>query len=68
MNTLVIKCDVALDSKNDNENIVVEITSNEMVMCAVPALSEFSPHVSQENHSDISLKAQNDALLQIYLE
>jgi len=62
--TLVIKCDVALDSTMDNENIAVEIASNELVMGAVPALCEFSPHVSQENHSDISLKAQNDALMQ----
>jgi len=43
-----------------------ETTSNEMVMGVVRALCEFSLLVSQQNHSDLSLKALDDALKRFY--
>ena len=40
--------------------------SDEMVIGAVRAFCEFSPLVSQRNHSDLSLQALDDALKQFY--
>jgi hypothetical protein len=45
--TPVMKCNPTLDSKKDNENIAAQMGANEMVLGAVRALCEFSPHVSQ---------------------
>jgi len=52
-------------SKNDRKN-AVETAFVEMEMGAVQALCEFSLHVSQQNHSDLSLTALDDALKQFY--
>ena len=45
---------------------MAETASGELVMEAVWALCEFSPLISQQNHSDLSLKALEDALQQFY--
>jgi hypothetical protein len=47
--------------KRDSK-IVVETAFYVMGMGAVQALSEFSLLVSQQNHSDLSLKALDDEL------
>jgi len=52
-------------SKDDGKT-AVQPASDEMVMGAVRALCEFSLVVSQETHSDLSLKALDDALKQFY--
>jgi len=44
----------------------VETASDEMVMWSVWPLFEFSPPVSQQNHSNLSLKALHDALKWFY--
>jgi hypothetical protein len=54
-----------LSSKDDGKT-AAENDSDTMVMGAVRALSEFSPLVSQQNHSDLSLKALEDALKRFY--
>jgi len=41
-----------------------ETASNEMVMGAVPVFWEFTLLVSQQNHSNLSLKALHNALKQ----
>jgi len=45
---------------------MAETASDEMVMGAVWALCEFSRHVSQQNHSDLSLTALDDALKRFF--
>jgi len=52
-------------SKDDGKT-AAETVSDEMVMGAVRALCEFSLLVSQQNHSDLSLKALDDALKRFY--
>ena len=54
-----------VSSKNDGKT-AAETASHEMVMGAVRALCEFSLLVSQRNHSDLSLKALDDALKRFY--
>ena len=44
----------------------METTTNEIVMRAVRALYEFSLLVSQQNHSDLSLTALDEAWKQFY--
>jgi len=64
--TLAVNCAPILVCSTDNRTTVAETASDEMVMGAVRALCEFSLLVSQQNHSDLSLKALDDALKQFY--
>jgi hypothetical protein len=52
-------------SKNDRKT-AAETASDEMVMGAICASREFSLLVSQQNHSDLSFKALDDALKRFY--
>ena len=56
-----------LDGSRDAGKSAAETASHEMVMGAVRALSELSLPVSQQNHSDLSLAALDDALKQFYM-
>jgi len=59
--TLVVNCAPSRDySKNDRKN-AAENTSDEVIIGAVRALCQFPLLVSQQNHSDLSLKALDDA-------
>jgi len=60
--TLAVNCTPILDCSKDDGETAAEKASEEIVMGAVWALCEFSLLVSQQNHSDISLKALDDAL------
>jgi len=64
--TLAVNCAPILDCSKDDGKTAVENASDEMVMGAVRALCEFSLLVSQQNHSDLSLKALDDALKRFY--
>jgi len=60
--TLALNCAPILVCSKDDGKTALETTSDEMVMGAVRALCEFSLLVSQQNHSDLSLAALDDAL------
>jgi len=64
--TLAVNCTPILDCSKDDRKTVAEEASDAMVMGAVRALCEFSLLVSQHNHSDLSLKALDDALKRFY--
>jgi len=64
--TLAVNCAPILVCSTDDGKTVAETASNEMVMGAVRALCEFSLLVSQQNHSDLSRKALDDALKRFY--
>jgi len=64
--TLSVNCPPILDRSKDDRKTVVETASDEMVMGAVRALCEFSLLVSQQNHSDLSLTALDNALKRFY--
>jgi hypothetical protein len=64
--TLAVNCAPILDCSKDDGKTAAEKASDEMVMGAVRALCEFSLLVSQQNHSDLSLKALDNALKQFY--
>jgi len=64
--TLAVNCTPILDCSRDDGKTPAETASDEMVMGAVRALCEFSLLVSQQNHSDLSLTALDDALKQFY--
>jgi hypothetical protein len=51
----------------DDKDNVAENACDEVVMVAVGALCECSLHVSQQHHSDLSLKALDDAPRRFYL-
>jgi hypothetical protein len=55
-----------LDCSQDTGKIATENTFKEVVMDAVPALCEFSLLVRQQNQSDLSLKALDNAHKQLY--
>jgi hypothetical protein len=56
-----------LDYSKDYGKTPVETACDEMVMAAVQALSgEFSPLVSQQNQSDLSHTALDDALKRLH--
>jgi len=57
-----VNCAPILDCSQDAGKTVAETASDEMVMGAVRALCEFSLLFSQQNHSDLSLAALDDAL------
>jgi len=60
--SLAVNCAPILDCCKDDGKTPAETASDEMVMGAVRALCEFSLLVSQQNHSDLSLTALDDAL------
>jgi hypothetical protein len=62
--TLAVNCAPILDCSKDGGQTAAENASNEIVMGVVRALCELSLLDSQQNHSDLSLKALNDALKQ----
>jgi len=64
--TLAMNCTPILVCCTDDGKTAAETASEEMVMGAVRALSEFSLLVSQQNHSDLSLKALDDAFKGFY--
>jgi len=64
--TLAGKCAPILVCCTDDGITAVETASDEMVLGAVWALCEFSLLVSQRNHSDLPLKALDDALKGFY--
>jgi hypothetical protein len=64
--TLAVNCAPILVCSTDDGKTAVETASDETVMGAVRALCEFSPLVSQQNHSDLSLIALDDALKRFY--
>jgi len=63
--TVAVNCAAILVCSQDDGKRVAEKASNEMVMGAVQALCEFSLLVSQQNHSDQSHKAKDNALHQL---
>jgi len=64
--TLAVNCAPILVCSKDDRKTAAETASDEMVMGAVQALCEFSLLVSQQNHSDLSLKALDGVLKQFY--
>jgi len=64
--TLSVNCAPILDCSKDAGKTAAETASDETVMGAVRALCEFSQLVSQQNHSDLSLTALDNALKQVY--
>jgi hypothetical protein len=64
--TLAVNCAPILDCSQDDGKTPAETASNEMVMGAVRTLCEFSLLVSQQNHTDLSLTALDDALKRFY--
>ena len=64
--TLAVNCTPIIDRSQDAGKTVAETASDEMVMGAVRTLCEFSLLVSQQNQSDLSLPALDDALKRFY--
>jgi len=64
--TLAVNCAPILDCSQDAGKTAAETASDEMVMGAVRALCQLSLLVSQQNHSDLSLAALDDALKRFY--
>jgi len=60
--TRPVNCTPIVDISKDDGKIAAENASDEMVMGAVWTLCEFSGLVRQQNHSNLSLKALDDAL------
>jgi len=63
---LPVTCAQILDSSKDVWKTAAETASDEIVMGTVQALCEFSLHVSQQNHSDVSLTAPDDPQKRFY--
>ena len=64
--TLAVVCARILVCSKDVGKTAMETASDEMAMGAVRASCEYSLLVSQQNHSDLSLKALDDALKRFY--
>jgi hypothetical protein len=64
--TLAANCAPILDCSKDDGKTAAENASNDMVMGAVRALCKFSLLVSLQYHSDLSLKALDNALKRFY--
>jgi len=64
--TLAVNCAPTHDCNKDYGKTVAENASDDMVIAAIRALCEFSLLVCQQNHSDLSHKALDDALKQCY--
>ena len=60
--TLSVNCAPNLDCFKDDRETAAEKALDEIVMGAVWTVCEFSLLVSQQNHSDLSLTALDDAL------
>jgi hypothetical protein len=60
--TMAVNCTEILVCSKDEGKTAAKTASDEMVMGAVWALSEFSLLVSQQIHSDLSLAALDNAL------
>ena len=65
---LAVNCTPILDCSKDIRKTAAEEASDEIVMGAVRALCEFTLHVSQGNHSDVSLTALDDMLKRVYMK
>jgi DNA-binding LacI/PurR family transcriptional regulator len=59
--TVAVNCAPILVCTKNVGKTAVEIATNEMVLGAMQVLCEFSLLVSQQNHSDLSLTALDDA-------
>jgi len=64
--TLGVTCTPIVDCSMDDGRTAAETISDEMVMGAKRALCEFSLLVRQQDHSDLSLTALDDALKLFY--
>jgi hypothetical protein len=64
--TLAVNCPPILLGFNDDGKTAAETASDEMIMGAMWALCEFSLLVSQQNHSELSLAALDDAFKRFY--
>jgi hypothetical protein len=64
--TLAVNCAPILLCTKDDGKTAADTACDEMVMGAVWALCEFSLLVSQQYHSDLSLKALDDALKRLF--
>jgi len=64
--TLALNCAPSLDCSQDAGKTGAETASDVLVIGAVRALFEFSALVSQQNHSDPSVKALDNALQRFY--
>jgi len=64
--SLAVNCTPLLVCSNDDGRTAAEMASDGMVMAASWACCESSLLVSQQNHSDISLRALHDALKRLY--
>jgi hypothetical protein len=64
--TLAVNCAPILYCPKDDVKTAAENASDEIVMGAVQTLCQFSLLVSQQNHSDLSLKALDDSLTRFY--
>jgi hypothetical protein len=63
--TQAVNCAPILDCSKDDGEPPAETASDEMVIGAVRALSEFSLLVRQQNHSELSLTALDNALTRL---
>jgi hypothetical protein len=66
--TLAVNCAPILVSCKDDGKTEAETACDEMAMGAVRLICEFTLHVSEQNHSNLSLKPQDDAFKQFYQE
>jgi len=66
MRTLAVNCAPILVCSKDDGKIAAEAASDGMVIGAVRALCQFSLLVGQQNHSDLSLNALDNALKQFH--
>ena len=64
--TLAVNCAPILNYSKDDRKTSARTSSDEKGMGAVWAFCEFSLLVSQQNHSDLSLTALDDALKRFY--
>jgi hypothetical protein len=64
--TLAVNCAPILDCSKDDGKTAAENASDEIVIGVVQTLCEFSLLISQQNHSDLSLRTLDDALTQFY--
>jgi hypothetical protein len=64
--TLAVDCAAILACSQDAGKTSAETASNEMVMGAVWGLREFSLLVREQNHTDLSLAALDNALNRFY--
>ena len=61
-----MKCVLIRDCSKDDRQTAAETATDEIVIGTVQALCEVTILVSQQNHSDLSLKALDDAVNRFY--